>query len=308
MKLIDTHVDTLTLLMEKGEELFTNTGHISIENLKKFKNSAIFFAIWLDKKSRENPFVSTMKVIDFYYEQLNKNKDHISHTNNYKTLLNNWDNDKISSLLSLEGSEALDGDLSNLQKFYDVGVRSLTLTWNNSNFVGHGSLSKNDLGLTDYGKKLVAMCNELNILVDISHINKKGFYDTIETTTKPLIATHSNAYTICEHPRNLTDNQIKELKKIGGILGLTYHVPFVCNHKDYEFEIFIKHLDHVMNIMGEDNVCLGSDFDGTDLLPCKIKNVSDNIPLYYFIKKAYNSTIADKIFYKNQLNFLKNNL
>lgn len=304
MNLIDTHVDTITTLIDRNQNLLSNTSHVSLEKLNQYDKKGIYFAIWLSEKRRKNPLKETLKAIDFYYDEIDANKSLISHTNNYSDFITTFNEGRVASLLGIEGGESLQGDIENLFLLYNKGIRLLTLTWNNDNELGCGALGS-EKGLSPFGKEIVNLTNELNIVIDVSHLNKKGFYDVINLTQKPILASHSNCYTIRNSKRNLFDEQLQELKNISSYVSFTLHTPFICDKELCTITDLLFHIDYLINYLGEDFVSIGTDFDGTNFFPSKINNISDLYTLYNLIEKTYNTVIADKLFYKNQLNFLR---
>ncbi len=304
MNLIDTHVDTITTLMDNKEFFLNNNCHISLDRLSTYDKKGIYFAIWLSIERRKNAFAETIKAIDFYHKELAENQNFIAHSNNFSEFNNTFNSGKVASILGLEGGEALEGNIDNLYTLHDKGVRLITLTWNNDNEIGSGVLGK-DEGLTSFGKNVVKKMNNLNMILDISHLNRKGFFDVVELTEKPILASHSNAYSIHSSKRNLFDDQLDALKNINSYVSFTIHSPFINGDNKCSINDTLRHIDHLINKLGEDFVSIGTDFDGTNFLPCEINNISDLFLLYNLLKKTYNTEIANKIFYQNQLNFLK---
>lgn len=178
----------------------------------------------------------------------------------------------IAAIFHIEGAEAIDGDLKTLDVLYQAGLRSIGPVWSRSNVFGHGvpfrfpSSPDTGPGLTEAGRDLVRRCNELGILVDLSHLNEKGFWDVAEISSAPLVATHSNAHALSATSRNLTDEQIKAIGASGGMIGLNFANGFLRADGKWQSEngldTPLRHLDHLMKLAGEDYVGLGSDFDG----------------------------------------------
>ncbi len=303
MNIIDTHVDTITTLMDCDQELKTNSQHISIDKLNTFDKKGIYFSIWLSQNRRENPYAETLKAIDFYNNQLAINKDHIAHANTFSEFNSTFSKGKVASLLCLEGGEAIEGNMDNLYSLHEKGVRLLTLTWNNDNAIGSGVLGS-DKGLTDFGKELIKKSNNLKLAIDVSHINRKGFFDVVNLTEKPIIASHSNCFSINSSSRNLHNDQLHELKNLKSYVSFTIHSPFINGENSCRLEKLLPHIDNLLNKLGEDYVSIGTDFDGTSALPCEINNISSLNALYNLLETTYNTDIVNKIFYKNQLNFL----
>ena len=191
--------------------------------------------------------------------------------------------DIIAGVMHMEGAEAIGPDLDALYLFHDMGLRSLGPVWSRPNIFGHGvpmsfpGTPDIGPGLSETGKDLIRLCNELGILIDLSHLNEAGFDDVAAISTAPLVATHSNAHACCPSPRNLTDRQLHQIRDSGGMVGLNY-ATFYLNAdgrsaSDMGWETLIRHVDHLIGELGEDQVGLGSDFDGC-ILPDLIGDVT----------------------------------
>jgi membrane dipeptidase len=191
--------------------------------------------------------------------------------------------DVLASVLHIEGAEAIDPDFELLDVLHEAGLRSLGLVWSRPNAFGHGvpflcpSSPDTGPGLTALGKELVGACNRLKILIDLSHLNEKGFWDVAETSNAPLVATHSNAHTLSPHSRNLTDEQLAAIRGTGGMVGVNFATSFLRADgradADTPAELVIDHLEHMLERVGEDGVGFGSDFDGARV-PAGIGNAA----------------------------------
>jgi membrane dipeptidase len=178
----------------------------------------------------------------------------------------------MAAILHIEGAEAIDPDLHMLDLLYAAGLRSLGPVWSRPTAFGEGVPfrypSGPDIGggLTKYGLRLIQRCNALGIMIDLSHLNAAGFWDVARLSDAPLVATHSNAHAICPHARNLTDDQLRAIAQSGGMVGLNFAVAFLRDdgrlRADVPIDQMLRHLDHLMSILGEDGVGLGSDYDG----------------------------------------------
>ncbi len=297
-KLFDCHCDTLTKAMEYHQNLYDNKLHIDIKRLNKFKSPVQIFAIWLEKQYLSRAFDNTLKVIDFFNEQKIKYSEYI--TSDYNDI------NRLRFILSVEGGEAVEGSLEKLNILYEKGIKLMTLTWNYKNEIGSGALSECGDGLTEFGKSVVREMNKLNMLIDVSHLNEKGFWDVYNITEKPFIATHSNAYALCRHPRNLNNRQIKAIVEADGIIGINLYPVFIDKGKGRTDNI-LKHIDYFLNITNGGNIALGCDFDGIEVCPEDIKNVSDLQYLYEIVSDKFSNNIADKIFYDNMNEFIIKN-
>ncbi len=223
--------------------------------------------------------------------------------------------DVFAASLHIEGAEALDTELTALDVLYQAGLRSIGPVWSRPNAFGYGVPfrfpSSPDIGpgLTDAGEALIKACNQKNILIDLSHINEKGFWDIQRLSDAPLVATHSNAHHLCPVSRNLTDRQLHAIRESDGMVGLNYAVCFLRddgeNRADTPFAVMLRHLDYLIEQLGEDRVGLGSDFDGA-MIPEAIGNAAG---LQDFVKAmrdhGYGEALIEKIAYKNWLRVLK---
>lgn len=316
MKYIDMHCDTITCLYNNKGSLYQNDLHIDINKMKKGECFLQNFAIFTDISNYDSSY--TKACINYYYQELEKNKDFIRPVYKYEDIINNERNGFINALLTLEEGSVIDSDLNNLNYYYDKGVRMITLTWNYPNGIGNPNFisDKNhnydmyqnniESGLTDFGLKFVKRCEELGIIVDVSHLSDKGFYDVLDNMTKPFVASHSNARSVCKAARNLTDDMIVKLASRGGVAGLNYYSMFTDDsNKDITMiDKMVEHINHIVKIGGIDCIGLGSDFDG---IGCKleIKDCSGVQLLYDALKKYYSETDIEKIFYKNVLRVYK---
>lgn len=302
---VDLHCDTITSLYEKNQKLTKNNLHIDIQKLTKYKNPTQVFAIWLSQNYYNNAFNITNKIIDFFEQQIEQNSQYIKKTICYNDIIKD---DKINAMLSIEGGESIENNLDNIYHFYKRGVRILTLCWNYENNLGYGAFTKNNEGLKPFGKEAVKIMNKINMIIDVSHLNEAGFWDLYKISKKPFIATHSNAYSICNHYRNLKDDQLKAIKEVGGIVGINLYPKFLTDKNQATEEDIFKHIDYVANIIGIDKICLGSDFDGIDETPLNIEDISKYSNLFKKMQNIYGKTILQKITYENFYNFCKKNL
>jgi membrane dipeptidase len=189
----------------------------------------------------------------------------------------------LAAVAHFEGAEPIDPRLDTLPVYYEAGLRSVGLVWSRPNAFGHGvpfgfpQSPDTGPGLTEAGKALVRACNELGMLVDVSHLNEKGFWDVARISEAPLVATHSAAHALCPSSRNLTDAQLDAIAESGGVVGINFHVGFLRADGQDEAETpildIVRHVDYVANRIGIEHVALGSDFDGATM-PNELGDVS----------------------------------
>ena len=221
----------------------------------------------------------------------------------------------LATVLHLEGAEPIDADLRMLEILYEAGLRSLGLVWSRPTIFGNGvpfrfpSSPDTGPGLTDAGRALVKACNELGIVIDLSHLNEKGFWDVAELSTKPLVATHSNVHALCTHSRNLTDKQLAAIRESGGVVGLNFATCFLRSDgrmsADTPLEDMVRHTDYLIEHLGVDGVGLGSDFDGA-VVPKELGTV-EGLPRLVDAYRAagYDDATLKKLCSENWLSLLE---
>ncbi len=221
----------------------------------------------------------------------------------------------MAAVLHFEGAEAIDPTLDALYVFHAAGLRSLGLVWSRPNPFGHGvpfqfpHSPDTGPGLTEFGRNLVHKCNDLGILIDLSHLNAKGFWDVAEISSAPLVATHTAVHAISPSTRNLTDEQLDAIGQSKGVVGLNFHVadlrPDGKLDKEIPLETMVRHVDHIVERIGIDHIALGSDFDGA-LIPKEIKNVSGLPKLIRQLScHGYHTAALKKICYRNWVRVLE---
>jgi membrane dipeptidase len=221
----------------------------------------------------------------------------------------------FAMIFHIEGAEAIDAELNALETLYQAGLRSLGITWSRPNIFASGvpfafpSSPDTGPGLTDAGKRLVKACNELGILVDLSHLNEKGFWDVAELSSAPLVATHSGVHALCASARNLTDKQLDAVCASGGVVGVNFHVGFLRADGSRDgastpLSEIVRHLDYMVERMGIDHVALGSDFDGA-VMPGDLRDVAGLPKLMSALTAAgYDEAAQRQIAYGNWLRVL----
>lgn len=312
MFICDCHCDTLTELYNKNASLYENEQHFDIKRQIALGGGLQFCAIYVPTEvfRYQGGLRYTLCLLDKYNQEIKK-----LHENGIDVLQVRTAEDagnvlkhKAATLLAIEEGGAIDGSLEALRCLYELGVRAMTLTWSNRNDIADGiNEEATGSGLTLFGKQVVAEMNRLGMLVDVSHISTAGFWSVIETSTKPIIATHSNAKSLCSHPRNLNDEQIKALAQNGGLAGITFAGQFL--EEDWRnacIESVYKHIDCMLNLIGnDDHIGFGSDFDGISHPPYNIQGVQDYKPLIEYLSKYYSDETINKITHQNVINLLQ---
>lgn len=226
-----------------------------------------------------------------------------------------FDDDTIAAIWHFEGAEALAGGVSGLELYVRAGLRSLGLVWSRANAYGYGvpfdfpGSPDAGPGLTIAGRELVAECNRLKVMIDLSHLNARGFWDVAEISDAPLVATHSNAHAISPSPRNLTDDQLEAVRASNGMVGLNFAVGFLRpdgrREADTPLDVMVRHVDHLVDELGIDRVGLGSDFDGA-VIPAAIGDVSGLPRLWEALSEhGYSEDDLAKLAHRNWLAVLE---
>ena len=222
--------------------------------------------------------------------------------------------DAVAAVLHIEGAEAIDANFELLDVLYAAGLRSLGPVWSRPNAFGHGvpfrcpSSPDTGPGLTELGKALVEACNRLRILIDLSHLNERGFWDVAAISDAPLVATHSNAHAISPHSRNLTDRQLAAIGQSGGFIGVNFASSFLRadgrQDKDTPLDLMIQHMEHMLEHAGEDGVGLGSDFDGATI-PAELGDAAGLQNLVQAMRKrGFSKPLIEKLCFRNWLRVL----
>jgi len=233
----------------------------------------------------------------------------------YQGLVSCLENQVMAAVLHLEGAEPIDPDLSNLGEFYDLGMRSLGITWSRPNAFGHGvpfsypGHPDSGPGLTKPGRELVQACNKLGVMIDLAHLNEKGFWDVVDLSSAPLVSTHSASHRLVPKARNLTDEQLKAIADSGGAVGVIFSVNDLAGERrpinDAPLTAIIKHITYIAELIGVEHVAFGSDFDGTRI-PSELQDVSRYQTLAGLLEDAgYSLEEREQICWKNWLRVLE---
>lgn len=308
MKYIDLHCDTAWKMFYQGEKLKSNNYDIDIEKLRKGDALAQTFAFFIDlKEIKSNPMIEFELMYNNFIKEIQNNSKEIEIVTNIEELKVAATNKKLGAFLSIEEGEVLEGDINNIKKVYDKGIRLITLTWNYNNSIGYSHLESMNQkkGLTFLGIEMIREMENVGIMPDASHLSDEGFYDLVRECRKPFIVTHSNSRFITNHSRNLTDDMIKLLSNKGGVMGLNFCSYFLGENEVSSIEDMIKHIKHIKNVGGIDVLALGSDFDGIEN-KVEIDNASEMGKLAFWLEKeGFTYDEIEKIYSKNVIRLFK---
>lgn len=264
---VDGHSDTILAIAGGHRSLGerSDRGHLDLPRAREGGLDVVFMACWIETACKPHLSLKRgLQLVDAVHREVERFPDQIAIAGSLADIHRIVESGRIAAVLAIEGGEAIDGDLAVLRTLYRLGVRVMTLTWNQRNDLADGvKESRTRGGLTSLGVEVVREMNSLGMVVDVSHISDAGFWDVLAISTQPVIASHSNCRALCDHPRNLTDDQIRALGKNGGVVGVTFPPNFVDPSRP-NLERLLDHIDHIAGLAGPDHVGLGSDFDGFD--------------------------------------------
>lgn len=302
MQYFDLHCDTITECFKKKCGLHKNKLHISVPDAKNLDAWVQFFAVWIQDNMRgQQAWQYFLDVCDVFKKETQENDLAVcGSTADLEAAMST--KEKRAAILSIEGSAALGGNIDNLKTAYEKGVRMITLTWNGVCEAGGGCAD--GAGLTPYGFELINHMQKFGIVIDVSHLSDRGFKDVVSKTDAPFVASHSNSRAVCDNPRNLTDEQFREIVARGGIVGLNFFPQFLGSKS---VNSMLWHIDRFLKLGGEKAIAIGSDFDGA-AMPREIGGIKDIPILFDIIQKEFGETLANCIFFNNAYDFFKSAL
>ncbi|MCU6707180.1 dipeptidase [Paenibacillus sp. J5C_2022] len=306
MRSIDFHCDVLSKLLNHPDKEFQGEGSVGLdvtyERLKQSDALLQTFAVFISPKlgGRIEPILESISLFRTKVLAV----EGLHEVRSAADLKHCQDTGKIGALLSLEGVDGLQGHVWLLPLLYELGVRAAGLTWNNANWAADGIMERRGGGLTEAGRQFVQTCNELKIIVDVSHLSERAFWDVLAESDRPVVASHSNARTICNHPRNLTDSQIRAVIESGGMIGVTYVPWFTAEGDGVTIQQLLLHIDHICELGGERHIMLGSDFDGIDSYINGLAHPGDLPALREALLNTYSSAQTEGFLSGNALRYL----
>lgn len=306
MKVFDGHCDTILRCYQSGYHFDGNPGHWNLEKGKTFQNCGQFFACFGEPEDMPGRLLWEVfqEEAELFHREVERNRDQMAFCTTAAQLEEAWRQDKIAAFLSAEGAELMDCDLDKLCRGYELGVRAVNLTWNHVNRLSGTNVEETEKGLTNLGKDFVREMNRLGMLVDVSHISDAGFWDVVKTTSAPIFASHSDSRSCWKHTRNLTDDQFTAIIELQGTVGLNLCAEFLGERPT--LETLLRHLEHFLDLGGENTVALGGDWDGITEMPSGIHDVTGWRTLYDYLQgRGYSPELLDKLFYGNLLRVVK---
>ncbi len=295
IRVFDGHCDTAVRLYRQKENLQSNCGHIALERLENPAGYAQFFAFCTCDEHADEPEELFENAYSYFLRQLRAHDARIVLCTNAQQAQTAFACGKSAAFLSIEGAEAISCDIAKLDKAQEMGVRMIALTWNHANALAGSCLTGE--GLSEQGKNFVRRAQELGMIVDVSHLSERAFWDICEIAQKPIIASHSCCKALCNHPRNLTDEQCRAIFSLGGTVGINFYEPFLTDGRA-NLDTVWAHAEHLLSLGGEGHIALGADFDGCERLPRGISGVQDFGRLAaHFLKKGCSEEQLQDMFF-----------
>ncbi len=278
MKYFDLHCDTLSKMAESGLDFSSEELHVNAGQARLFEEYYQVFAFFTDDT---RPLAGIEKKLEKAALQFPKLRN-------------------VTPFFAIEGGGVLQGDLKNLDRILPHRPCFFSLCWNGKNAFACGNMTDPNRGLSKKGRKLIELLEENHIFLDVSHLSDAGFSDVTRFSKRTLVATHSNARSVCPHPRNCTDRQLQEIFERGGLCGLNFYPPFVGK----EPEEILRHIDHMLKLGGENQIAVGGDWDGMTPFP-GIDGIN-GVPFFYeMTEKTFGKSLADRIFFNNAYAFFQ---
>ena len=315
MRIIDLHCDTILNCYLNGENLHTYSGHINLDKLKKGGCLAQCFALFIPThdaalecfEQEKDPWELYQELLSVYQENIKLCSDVIRPAFSADDILSNRDAGYLSSILTVEDCVEIEGQIERFDQVFRDGVRMMALTWNYENCIGFPNSADDVLhttkGLKPFGFDAVEKMNDLGIIIDVSHLSEAGFYDVAAHSKKPFAASHSCCRALQNHPRNLTDRQLKTLADKGGVVGVNFYDQFLGDLGGHTtIESIVRHVLYMREKAGIESICLGSDFDGIES-SLEFKDYSGFPAIIAALEKYLSDDEIDQICYGNFLRF-----
>ena len=300
--MIDLHNDILEVMV--GEPLYrlgalNTTHHTDIPRMQKGGVDIQFFSVWVSPSGYDSSlyFDQSQVMMNLFNNELSLNPNTIGQARNPAEAIGLNNAGKIAAVIGVEGGHTIENSLTNLAGLYHQGMRYMTITWNNSTSwaVSAQDARSTTVGLSNFGRSVIKAMDSLGIIIDVSHTGIKTIQDILQTTTNPIIATHSGARKLRNHYRNLYDSQIIDIANSGGVIGVVFYPPFLTT-STANIDTVIKHIDYIKNLVGIDYVAIGSDFDGIEVTPVGLEDVSKFPALTLrLLERGYSQQDVEKI-------------
>lgn len=302
LQIFDAHCDVL-MKMYNNPKISFHDSHMLQVNKKELKGhhgKVQAFAIYIPESVHpELRFPAALNMVDIFYESVLMEPE--MKLIRSKADISALQSDQIGALLTLEGCDCIGQDIGKLKVLLQLGVSSVGLTWNYANAVADGALEPRGAGISLFGKEVITLLNQQLIWCDVSHLSEAAFWDTMEIADYP-IASHSNVFQLCPHPRNLKDNQLQALFKKNGVIGITFVPQFLTEQTSATIADILRHIDYVASRGGDKHIGLGSDFDGIDTTVEQLASFRQYPNLINELQKHFSENFVNSLLFDNFVN------
>lgn len=317
----DAHCDTIYRCMMTGGEvtldfgedaeeqkrffakcgcLRENEGHIDLMRGRQFARFGQFFALFFDAADapEDGMWAQCRRLHDCFVQEMETNADLICHCRTGAEIDRAVKNGKMAALLSIEGADLIECDVHKIKTVDDWGVRFLNPVWNRANALSGTVSEERERGLSDKGRDFIRQMERCGIYADVSHLSDRGFWDLCRMTARPIVASHSNSRALCDHPRNLTDDQFRAIRDTGGVVGMNFYSHFIG--KQPSVDDLVRHIEHFLAMDGEKTVCMGGDLDGCEELPQGMAGMEDVPKIWQALEeRGYPRPLLEDLFWNN---------
>ncbi len=298
----DGHCDYLYGAVQSGYDLRKPKREqaIRLEDLMQGGVALQFFACWIDTALATPPLHQCLAMIDAYERMMAAHEELVPFTRDYAP-----ESGKIATMLSVEGGEAVDGSMAILRVLYRLGVRAMTLTWNENNELAGASMGRGNKGLSAIGRDIIDEMCALGMAIDVSHLSDKGIEQVLARATRPVYASHSNARGVFDHPRSLSDALIRDIANQGGTVGVNFYYQQLTKNSMATIDDIVRHICHVVEIGGINCCAIGSDLDGMQQYPKDFKTSRDFPALFdALLKRGFSEVDVYRIAYQNLRDYI----
>lgn len=309
LPIVDTHADSVGAVVRGERHLLdrATTGQVDFPRMAEVGHTLQFFSLWVEPEYKpERAMQRLMQYIDAFWSEVAAHADDITVVTDLASLHQVVSSHQLGAALSVEGAEGIGTDLAMVRILHRLGVRLMSLTWNERNALADGAgEDPGGGGVSRTGREVVQEMNRVGIVVDVSHLTRAAFWDVLEISSKPVIASHSNCDRLAPHRRNLTDGQIRALARQGGIQGITFVRPFLQGGEN--LERVGDHIIHSLEVIGDDrHTALGSDFDGVEDPVTGLEDVTHLIDLAAHLgDRGLSDETVGRVFGYNDLEFFE---
>lgn len=277
-----------------------NEGHIDLMRGSRFARCGQFFALFFDAADapEDGMWAQCRRLHDCIVQEMETNADLICHCRTGAQIDRAVKNGKMAALLSIEGADLIECDVHKIKTVDDWGVRFLNPVWNRANALSGTNSQERERGLSDKGRDFIRQMERCGIYADVSHLSDRGFWDLCRMTARPIVASHSNSRALCDHPRNLTDDQFRAIRDTGGVVGMNFYSHFIG--KQPSVDDLVRHIEHFLAMDGEKTVCMGGDLDGCEELPQGMAGMEDVPKIWQALEeRGYPRPLLEDLFWNN---------